>query len=157
MSVKFKVDDRVAKRLVKRISRLSKKGLEVGVLASKGGNKEYRNGSTVLEVAAVHEFGSPENGIPRRSFIQSTLESASVKREQARLSSRVAAQIIAKHTTVEKGLAFLGEWAKNKITDRIAGDEIRPALKPATAKRKGFDNVLVETGKLVDSIDYEVK
>jgi hypothetical protein len=152
---KIIIDDKVWKELTRKLRGLVMKSVEVGVLASKGGNDDH-GGITNSELAAIHEFGAPEANIPRRSFLHDTFNDSSNQREQAKLSARLSKNII-NGESIDSALDRLGEWGKKKVKKRITGEGVPPPLKPATIARKGSNTALVDTGQLLDAIDYEVK
>jgi len=153
------VDDREWQKQLKRISKLTKgPHVLVGVMASAG---DAEGGEfSLAELAAVHEFGSPENGIPERSFIRSTI--TAVSEERAKLVEKIMDDILHEKDTIEGGLAKLGLWLVNKIKSRIRNREIIPRLEDSeagrrTIKRKGSDVTLVDTAQLLNAISWRVE
>jgi phage gpG-like protein len=129
--------------------------VKVGVLASKGGMAKHTDTLTIIELAAIHEFGSPAAGIPERSFIRATLHKH--RSELAALSQKLAGPMIRGKTSPDAVLKILGEWAVAKIRAEITtGDGIPPPLKPRTIARKGSSRPLVDTGRLLGAITYEI-
>lgn len=137
-------------------SGLGGKRVKVGVLASKGGNARHDDDPiTIIELAAIHEFGSPAAGIPERSFIRSTI--AKHRAELAAMSQKLAKALLAGKLEPDAVLKILGEWAVAKVRAEITtGDGIPPPLKPATIARKGSSRPLVDTGRLLGAIAYEI-
>lgn len=134
--------------------------VQVGVLSDKGGSEPHdgdtKDPITLVELAAIHEFGAPEAGIPERSFLRSTfidkraqLEEFVAKLTQAVYKGRVAPQ---------QALGLLGEWASSQVRATIkSGPHIPPPLKPATVARKGSTRPLVDTSQLANSVTYLVR
>ena len=60
-------------RELEKISIAMRKADSVMVGLPKGSN-DYPDGTSVIMVGAVHEFGSPSKGIPQRSFLRSTVQ-----------------------------------------------------------------------------------
>lgn len=156
-----KVDDRVFRELRRKIGRLADAHVKVGVLSAQANQPHEGSDMTIVEIAAVHEYGSEAAGIPERSFIRATFEGGEAPVQQRDLSAKLARQIIAGDLSPEEALQVLGQWGvaqvKKKITSRIP-----PPLKEATIKRKTVggkrgDVPLVDTGQLISSITYEVK
>ncbi|MEI6807032.1 MAG: hypothetical protein WCK49_11125 [Myxococcaceae bacterium] len=108
---------------------------------------------TVAQIAAVHEYGSPENNIPQRSFIRDTHD-LNLRANLKRLK-RMQEQVLMGKLTQHEALTFLGEVASKQMTSRI-NQGIAPALKPATIKHKGSSTPLIDTGQLKGSIGFEV-
>lgn len=106
-------------------------------------------------IAAVHEYGSPQNNIPERSFIRRTFS----EKEAAHRAflARVVTQILRGTLTVDRGLGMIGAWGAAEVKKTItAGPHIPPPLSPRTIARKGSDRPLVDTGQLVGAITWEV-
>jgi hypothetical protein len=157
-----KLDDAVWRRLVAKIGEAKNAYVKVGVLASAGGDKEVSKGLTLLELAAIHEFGSPAANIPERSFIRRTFSESEGRETLNKMLERIARGILADNLTAAQGLETLGLWAANAIKMRIKS-KIPPPLQPATIKEKlkkghaGGSTPLVATGQLIDSITSEVR
>lgn len=152
-------DDRVWKKIMQHAAMKTPEAQEshvkVGVLANPQGLERREGGISMIELAAIHEFGSPAAGIPERSFIRRTMKEK--ESEISRACVAVAKQFISGEVDLEKGLNRLGAIASTMIKNRITGGEyIPPPLKPATIKRKGSDRPLVDTGRLVGSITWKV-
>jgi phage gpG-like protein len=129
--------------------------VKVGILGSRGGKQTTDGGITVIELAAIHEFGAPRAHIPERSFIRRTM----TQREQdiVRKAAGLARAYITGKISMEQALNMLGAWAAAQIKNTITADEhIPPPLKPRTIERKGSDRPLVDTGQLVNSITWKV-
>lgn len=123
----------------------------VGVL----GSTSSRPGESIdnVELAVVHEFGL---GVPERSFLRATFDR--MKDKWARFASRVMRQVSRGRLTLEDGLAIIGERVKADVKKAItSGAGIPPPLAPATIARKGSSRPLVDTARLLGSIDYEVR
>lgn len=149
------LDDKVWQALRRRLEASAKSHVVVGVLANKGGTADH-GGVTMVELAAIHEFGAPKAGIPERSFLRSTMS----KQEPAlnKLIGRLAHEIVEKGMEVHQALELLGTWGAAAVKKAITtGPGIPPELKPETVARKGSTRPLVNTGRLLDAITYEVR
>lgn len=154
-------DDKIWQRLRRKVGGLARATVRVGVLASRGGNEIHDpdSGLTLIEIAAIHEFGAPAAGIPERSFIRATAEL--FQGELARLQARVARAILAERLTVPQALGLLGAWLVAKIKARMVAG-IAPPLALATIARrkkgsgKGTHKPLIDTGRLYNSINWEI-
>lgn len=120
--------------------------LRVGILEG----STYPDGTNTALVGFVHEFGVPNKGIPPRSFMRSTVLSR-VNAWKAGLGKEIK---IAGYA-YPKALERLGTVMRDDIKKQIRAIT-KPALKPATVARKGFETVLIDTGHLVNSIQHEV-
>lgn len=154
--VQVKVDTKVFDKLAKKIGKLANKTVRVGVLASKGGHEE-RDGITMIELAAIHELGSPAAGIPERSFIRSTLTKHPSRVKQTQVSAKLAKKIIAGKMNIDQALNVLGLWAATQVKKGITTEDIPPPLKQSTIDAKGSTKPLVDTGRLLNAIQHEVE
>jgi hypothetical protein len=109
---------------------------------------------TMAQLAAVHEYGAPEQNIPERSFIRSTL--AEHSKDIKRLQKKVTNSIISGKLNKKQAIGILC----HKITDGIVAkieSNIPPPLEEETIRRKGSSTALIDTGQLKNSVDWEVK
>jgi hypothetical protein len=142
----------VWKELYKRLEGHSgPTGIKVGVLRSASAPRS--DGISNVELAAIHEFGSPAANIPERSFIRRTFREQKDKLDA--LLFKIAKGVVSDKTDLATGLNLLGQWAVAAIRKTITGGPgIPPPLKPATIARKKSTRPLVDTGQLVNSITY---
>lgn len=122
-------------------------GVKVGFLAG----ATYPDGTSVPMVAAVQEFGSPTNNIPPRPFFRNMIADKSPEWPDA-----IAGLLQSTNYDVNKTLALTGEAIAGQLKQSII-DLVDPPLVPATIARKGFDKPLIDTGTLLNSVDYEVE
>ena len=141
---------KVKEALDKAVSSLGAKSLEVGFLES----ARYEDGTPVAGVAVVHEFGSPVNGIPPRSFMRKTAEDK--QGEWSNLIEQGAKAVINGTETPETMLEKVGLVAAGNIKTTIT-QITTPALSPATIKKKGSSKPLIEDGILLNSVTHRVK
>jgi hypothetical protein len=111
----------------------------------------YPNGTPVATVAAVHNWGAPARGIPPRPFFTNV-----VKAGQKTWGPILANLLKANQMNARKALQLMGEGIKGQIQTEIGSGKFVP-LKPATVRRKGFDQTLIDTGHMQNSVDFEVK
>jgi hypothetical protein len=144
-------------KLVKRLGQLAQKRVKVGVLEETGGNKLHPDSNlTLIELAAVHEFGSEKAGIPERSFIRSTAERSDVIRGYQTLAAEQVREVVAgksANAALNEMGAYLAEKTKETI---IEGRTSGPPLKQETIDRKGSSTPLLDTGALVDAIQHKI-
>ena len=143
----LKTPDDAIKRLIKIKKELSKDA-EVLIGLPKGSNP-YPDGESVIEIGTIHEFGSPQNNIPERSFLRSTISEK--KKQYQSMLKKLGLKIIAGKMTIEKALAIAGLQAQGDVKKKVI-DIKSPSLKT----RKG-GNPLVDTGHLLESITFEIK
>lgn len=148
-----KIDKRAWKRFADKLKAAEGAHVKVGVMSSSGRTAD--NTMSMVELAAIHELGSPKARIPERSFIRSTFEKNKI--ETGRVTAKLAKQFVEGKMSLAKALGVLGAWGVAQVKNTIArGPHLTPPLKPATIARKGSDRPLVDTGRLLGSIQHEV-
>lgn len=149
-----RVVDRGANALLRRLAK-SREAVRVGILDDSP--KKAREGDggrySLVEVAAVHEFGAPAAGVPQRSFIRATVDLN--EREIARLQHATMSSFVQGKVTLRQGLDRIGMKVAAMMQKRIAAG-IDPPLAESTIARKGSSKPLVDTGQLRSSITWVV-
>jgi hypothetical protein len=111
----------------------------------------YPDGTPVALVASVQEFGSPANNIPPRPFFRLMVAEKSGGWPEA-----VRLNLKATDYDAHKTLDRVGQGIAGQLKDSIK-TLTDPPLAPSTIKRKGFDTVLIDTGHMLNSVDYRVE
>lgn len=132
-------------KLEKMIKNL--KGPDLVKVGLPKGSNDYPDGTSVIMVGAVHEFGSHARNIPQRSFLRSTVQEK--RRPYKKLFAKLGGAILLGKMTPEKALNLLGLQAQSDVRQKIT-DIQDPPLK----HRDG--NPLIDTGHLRQSITFEV-
>lgn len=149
-----RVVDRGANALLRRLAK-SREVVRVGILDDSP--KKAREGDggrySLVEVAAVHEFGAPAAGIPQRSFIRATVDLNAT--EIARLQHSQMSLFVQGKATLRVGLDRIGMKVAAMMQKRIAAG-IEPPNAASTVARKGSSMPLVDTGQLRSSITWVV-
>lgn len=145
------------KALKAKLDRADRAHVKVGILASKGGNKVHdpKSGLTVAEIGAVHEYGSPARGIPQRAWIRPTF----VKRadDLKKLTAKAAKRFVEGKVSLARALDILGAWGANAVKQNVTGGaRIPPPNAPATIRRKKSTRTLVDSGRMVGAVSWEV-
>lgn len=149
------LNDAVWQALRKKLLTETNAHVRVGVLSSKGGSEKVEGDLDLVGLATVHEFGSPASGIPERSFIRRTM--ADKKAEIGDLTAKIAEKVITdKRMTVGRALNTLGAFAAAKVKNTITVGRLLAPNAPSTIEAKGSDRPLVDTGRLVQSITWQV-
>lgn len=115
--------------------------------------KREEDGTPVAMIAAVHEFGSPSQGIPERPFLRAAVQRN--RQKYVRLNRINLVKMLRGQATVDQALGQLGEMAKGDVQTEIRSGDFAP-LKQATIKRKGSSRPLIDTGQMVQSIAWEL-
>lgn len=114
-------------------------------------NATYPDGKPVAMIAAIQEFGAPSVGIPPRPFFRHMIAEKSSEWPAA-----IAGLLRANNYDAAQTLGQTGEAVKGQLQQSIV-DTNSPPLSPSTVARKGFDKPLVDTGHMLNSVDYQVK
>jgi hypothetical protein len=122
--------------------------VKVGVLSSAGSEK---NGTHLADVATFNEFGTSR--IPSRPFMRQTFDNN--KNSIKTASDGLKSDVFKGEISVQGALKKLGVWYKGKIQKTIVdGEFIENAA--STIKAKGSDRPLIDTGRLRQSINYQI-
>lgn len=150
-----RVDDAGWRAIFKRAVEMRTIRARVGVLADKGGDAPHDGSDlTLVELAAVHEFGAPAANIPERSFIRSTFV---VRADELRqVCAAITRAIVSRGMDVRRGVGMLGAWGAAAVKGTITQSDIPPPLKPATIAAKDSSKPLVDTGQLLNAITWEI-
>ena len=102
--------------------------------------------------ARVNEVGNPRNNVPARPFMRAAIK---------RIRDGFRPLLADLYEGLEGGLtaenaAELGDYAAFIVSDTIKG-WTQPPNAPSTIARKGFNDPLVETGEMRDSVRVWVK
>ncbi len=138
--------------LVARVAGLDKLHVRVGVLSAKGGDAMHGE-FTLVELAAVHEFGTEDGRIPAREPIRTTFY-VTAKQELIEKQKQLAAAVV-KGMDPARAMGLLGVWGSNAIKKTIA-DGVEPENAASTIRAKGSSKPLVDTGILKAAYSYEV-
>lgn len=137
--------------LVRRLEEMAKKmgdggSLRVGFLEG----ATSPDGTPVALVAAINEFGRPDRNQPPRSFFRQMISER--QKDWPRALGAVAKN---NDYDIDKTLGQMGEGIKGQLQESIRHLD-SPPLAPVTVARKGFAKPLVDTGHMMNSVDYEV-
>ena len=144
----MKVNDLTELRgITQQIKELTTKEIKIGISADVG---TYPDGTKIVEVGRWHEYGLGDN--PRRSFLREPMI-----QKQAIIQKHIKegwGNILSGKSTAIKELGKLGMVGQeiSKGAFATGGYGKWEKLNPQTVKRKGSSEILIDTGKLVNSI-----
>lgn len=139
--------DKFAAAMQEIADMLGNNSLRVGFLEG----ATYPDGKPVAMIAAIQEYGAPNAGIPPRPFFRNMIANKSSEWPTA-----IAGLLRANNYDAEKVLQLTGEAIKGQLQQSIR-DTNEPPLAPSTIARKGFAKPLIDTGHMLNSVDFEVK
>lgn len=157
MAVKIKDNRKKFDELQKTLAniRKDKPKVAIGVLGQEG-SEVYPDGDgvTIVDIATFNEFGTPT--IPARSFLRHTFDT-----EQGRMLAllrKLKSRMARGEIGVKKVLTYVGEYAQKHVNIAIVkgGYPFKPNA-PMTIENKGSSSPLIDTGRLRQSIRYEVR
>ena len=147
MTTDFKLTggDALMRKLEEIAARLGGGAVSVGFL----GDAVYPDGTPVAAVAFWNEFGKP--GQPPRPFFRQMIAA-----ESPSWPAKMAALAKATDYDGDKVLALMGEDIAGALKQSI-NDFTTPGLAESTVDAKGFAKPLIDTGKMLNDVHYEVK
>jgi hypothetical protein len=128
---------------------LKRKTVTVGIHEKDAARKEDE--LTNAQVGFWHEFGTAD--VPQRSFLRDTADRNSLA---YRRFLRKAMERAAKGKFLaSQAFKLVGFKVASDVKERIRA-HIPPPNAPSTIKKKGSSTPLIDTGSLLNSIDFEV-
>lgn len=137
ISFKIKIDD---KQIYKELKKQHGK-IEVGFFEG----EKYPDGTPVAAVAARNEFGGGK--VPPRPFMRTCIE------KRKRLWRKIVQDNLAKNPDIRTTLAELADQMVLDLQDFIR-IWTNPPNAPSTIAKKGFNDPLVDTGRMMNSVDW---
>ncbi len=113
----------------------------------------YPDGTSVVDVGTVQEFGSPSRNIPERSFLRSTLQANKAQYRKLLLG---ACKLMAKGENYKTLAGQIGQKLENDIKAKIVSGPFTPNA-PLTILLKGSSKPLIDTGHMRQSIRWELR
>ena len=137
-------------KVINRINKIanSMKGPNSVLVGLPKGSNNYPDGTSVIRVGIIHEFGAPSMNIPQRSYLRSTIKENNIKYKK--LFEKLTFKMINSDTTMNKSLRYIGETVKGDVIAKIT-----KGIPPPLKVRKGTP--LVDTGHLRQSITYVIR
>lgn len=151
-SVKVTVRDLGWKRILKEIEATKGSHVDVGVLSDAGSYASDDGPVNLADVATFNEFGTTR--IPSRPFMAQAFD-ANLQGLKTFIAERLS-DVYQGRNTAAAGLRMIGVWFKGKVQETIAKGEFAENA-PSTIAAKGSDKPLIDTGRLRQSIAFQVK
>jgi len=136
------------KLLDMELSYLASHGVRVGILNDTDKNED---GDVILFYAIDNEYG--KGRIPARPFFRTGIKNGD-KKIRERLNTNIN-KVINGKMTGEQALNNLGIMVKGMIQDSLRNGNWKPNA-PRTLALKGNKPPLVDSGSMMDAIDYEI-
>lgn len=133
-------------KLEQRIDSLNGAESKVGWFES----ARYPDGTPVAYVAAIQEYGSPQNSIPSRSFMRTT--GIEKQTEWANIAGILAARVVAGKMSVFDAFETIGLQAEGDFAAKIASIVSPPLSKITLGARKFRQEGKKVTGRTIGEI-----
>ncbi|KEH08726.1 hypothetical protein QE321_gp160 [Pseudomonas phage SPA01] len=150
-SFSFKTDRRRLTSLIKRVEALDGTTVEVGFFPEDRYGSENGN-LPVAQVAAYNEFGTTRN--PTRPFMAPTFEEFTSQFHYARLMKSTFENVLRDGRQTNTLLKKLGKMVAEQMQVNI--DDYPGSNSPAWAAYKGFNDPLFHTGKMLESVKFQI-
>lgn len=109
---------------------------------------------TVARIAAIHEFGSLDGTIPERSFMRSSIDENLVK--LTKLLKKLSGLVIDGRMQKKQALGLVGQNIADAMKAKIRTGRFEP-LAESTIKAKGSSKPLIDTGQMINSIEFDFR
>ncbi len=123
-------------------------------LGTSGTSTAYPDGTPVIMVAAINQFGSQSRHIPARDFM--TPGGVLAMKAAAPIIKKLIPKVNQGLTTRKAVLELLGPVAVGEFQQAIT-DLNEPANALSTIKAKGSSNPLIDTGLMKQTLTYVVR
>lgn len=155
MGSTVKLEDKSLKALIKRMQQLDGTVVEVGFFEEDRYGPENNN-LPVAMVAFLNEYGHSLGiqGVPERPFMHETFGDRMSQLHITNEIKKVFISAITDGRSVQRMLRQAGHTIASLI--EVAIDDYPGSNSPTTIKRKGFNDPLRDTGKMLNSVRFEV-
>ena len=154
MSFKLKVDKSGWAKLKKELLKGSNQEIQVGIVEPTYYGPDNDNLS-VAQVWQWQEEGLPAQNIPTRPAIRVGFMAPIKKGSYDKMFAESMQRIASGNSTFKQEYTRIGVQAKSDLKQAVA-DWDTPRNAPLTVELKGFDNPLIDSGLLYESIDFKV-
>jgi len=144
----MKVNKKTGIDIEKMANNLANMKVQVGFLSS----AKYEDGTSVAQVAISNEYGVPQKRQPPRPFMRQALKKSG---EWKKTFDFMIKKDFARGGDFKTSFDTLGSVVQGDIKISIK-ELISPALAQSTIDKKGFSKPLIDTGYMLDSVNYEV-
>lgn len=126
----------------------------VGIRQAEGIEVAEGDDLNLATIAAINEFGTDDGRIPSRPFLRQTVdENRDVYAKE--MGKAITDQLDGKRTLVE-GLELVGLRAVRDVQKKIRNNDFYRNVPSTVAAKRGSTKPLIDTGRLRQSIDFEV-
>lgn len=150
VQIRTKVTLRRRGNLANHLAKIEK-GVQ-GPKAVKVGFPKGKAGADIVSIAIWNHFGT-SRGIPARPFI--TIAMFKNRRQIRAALRKIAEGTVKNGTPLATQIPKLGALGTGLIQDQIASN-MPPSNAPSTIRQKGSSRTLIDTGRMRQSVTWEV-
>lgn len=132
----------------KMLKELADKEVRIGF---QHGKATEEDGTDVCDVAAWNELGTAN--MPSRPFLRKSVDENEDKIDNFLQSKK---KDLVRGVSAEQVLKEIGIFQKDLIQEKITEGSFAPNA-PATIRQKGSSKPLIDTGRMRQSVNYEIK
>lgn len=146
-----KVTDRITSdgvKFQKMLKELAEKEVRVGFQQGKATDE---NGTDICDIAAWNELGTVH--IPARPFLRQSVDDNLSKINNFLQEKK---KDLVRGINAEQVLKEIGIFQKDLIQEKITDGDFAPNAE-STVKKKGSSKPLIDTGRMRQSVNYEIK
>lgn len=146
-----KVTDRITSdgvKFQKMLKELAEKEVRVGFQQGKATDE---NGTDICDIAAWNELGTVH--IPARPFLRQSVDDNLSKINNFLQEKK---KDLVRGISAEQVLKEIGIFQKDLIQEKITDGDFAPNAE-STVKKKGSSKPLIDTGRMRQSVNYEIK
>lgn len=147
-----KLVDRGWQKIYHNMKKLKNTEIVVGILGAEARLTDGKSDATLADIAVYNHFGTKH--IPARPFLQNAVD-----QNQAEILKRLKGSLklisegqVSPETQLNRIGAYLVGLVQREITDLRT-----PPNAPATIRKKKSDNPLIDTGRLRQSVTFEIR
>lgn len=136
--------------IINRLLRAARSKVEIGWFPA----EKYEDGTSVAQVAAIHEYGAPAANIPARPMLGPIADQH--RSEYQRIAAEnIQRFVIDREDEVEAALEAFGIKVEGDVKKHITDGNFAP-LKQATIDRKGSSKPLIDSATMRDTVSHKV-
>ena len=152
-NTKTTVDDRMWRRLMKKLPGIGKVRVKVGIVGSNASQDHGDSGLSNADIWIIHELGAPDANIPARAPLRTTFEQ---KLDELKgMQYKLAKALLNDKMDVHRAFNILGAWGAAAIKATIKAG-LPPPNAASTIRRKGSSVPLIDTGQLINAVTWAV-
>lgn len=151
MGFTFKVETRKLSSLIKRLDNLDGREVEAGFFEEDRYGPENDN-LPVATVAYYNEYGTTFN--PTRPFMHDTFSGQTNQIHMTNIMKDVFLSALTNGRSVERFMRELGQMVGDIMQDTI--EDYPGSNSRETIDRKGFNDPLVDTRKMLESVKFQI-